>query len=155
MSNLRTCQECKHQQNRQITAPCITCQSDIYHKNWEAKEMEILGLQKKPDYSFNQEIIDALRDEKTVWYCNPISEWVDVNLGTFNFIDARNIINGKWSLTKPKTMLKKQIKYWANIHNDTILSIWTSEIDAKNSSMKYLKVDAIAVPFTIEYEVES
>jgi len=73
---------------------------------------------KEPDYSFNQSIIDALRDGKTVWYKNGMGQWSIVDKCCC-FANIETIVNGQWSLTKPKVKVKKKHECWINVYENS------------------------------------
>ena len=69
----------------------------------------ILGYEiKESDYSFNQSVIDALKEGKSVWSrcnCGDCGTWNATNRDTK--ILLAQVFEDSWALEKPKTKVKK------------------------------------------------
>lgn len=147
----KQCSSCRYDPISTDEYPCICCKG---YTKWDQKMEE----KKEPDYKFSQEIIDALRDGKTVWL-----EWnnnwieIDRSYNTYAF-NIKTIVNGNWSLTKPKVMVKKRIERWANIDSEDEgdFEHYPTKEYAEKDVLRYKTnhFKAIAVPFTIEWEQE-
>lgn len=80
---------------------------------------------KEQNYSFNQDIIDALKSGKTVWarpHNMPV--WFEMTEEMQKHHTMIAIYKHDWSLSKPKTKVKKIINRWANVYTDYIIGLW-------------------------------
>ena len=60
-------------------------------------------------YEFNQEIIDALKEGKTVWKRdNAYADWISITKEEQIEVCLESVHTAQWSLTKPKKIIEKK-----------------------------------------------
>ena len=123
---IKLCWNCEHEKCNWRTEPCISCDS-FRRENFvpKCKACDIKfddsgsDKSKEPDYSFNADIQNALKNGISVWcrYENGIA-WGEITKSncTVGLILSKCV----WSLTKPKVKVKKTISRWINIYGKTV-----------------------------------
>jgi hypothetical protein len=149
------CFNCYHEKKSFHECAELNC-NFVKRTAWRPKQMEV----KEQDYSFNQSIMDALKEGKTVWAkckCGEpgCDQWLEFNHNQQVLLSAYYSL--KWSLTKPKAMVKKTVERWVNVYaGDLIASVMhTTEEEAiagncETAKHRYIK----SMKLTGEYEVE-
>ena len=113
----RCCCNCEHTETGHSN--CLTCCSPSKYgfvAKYAATVAPIAETVKpaEPDYSFNQSIIDAMKDQKPVWLFSG-TKWIEITAANQLDYNLRSIYNYKWSLTcptkpdKPKKLYVKSL----------------------------------------------
>jgi hypothetical protein len=105
-------------------------------------------------YEFDQEIIEALREGKTVWARMNHGEWFELSINEQTAYSVRATFIYQWSLTKPKVKVKKTYERWVNIFRDGTSYSYSCKHTAEEESKFYKYIEAVAVHVVTAYEVE-
>lgn len=142
------CFYCIHSLKTTHEPPCSECFLIHGYPKFEEKKME----PRETDYSFNESIMHAIRCGKTVWMRikGSTGYWFEMRAENQKEYLIGASYTYDWSLTKPVTIVKKQIERW--VSDDCIQNI----INAHEVSNTFngLKTEKFKNKIVIHLEVE-